>query len=231
MSRQSDIAALLSRAEQQLQAIAKEYNSSLHAQEIAAPLRVDIKNFCENLRSVLDYLAHDIQDKYCPKSEPNKRFYFPILPDANQFSARVNQWFPGLQAADPTVWAELEKWQPYQPGNAWIGHFNTLNNKNKHGALVPQTRQEVASRVQANIAGGGSVSWYPKNVHFGSGVFIGGVPVNPVTQMPIPDPRLNVVKTVWVDFFFDGLGVSALGLLRESIKGVTAINGALSQHL
>ena len=231
MNRQSDITALLGRAEQQLEAIAKEYDSSLHAQEIAAPLRVDIKNLCENLRSVLDYLAHDIRDKYCTSAKSSDRFYFPILPDATQFSARTNQWFPGLQVAAPAAWAELERWQPYQAGNAWLGHFNKINNENKHGSLVAQTRQEVASRVEARISGGGAVSWDPRSVHFGSGVCIGGVPVNPATQMPVPDPRLNVVKTVWFDFFFDGIGASALTLLRESVNGIKAINNGLAPHL
>lgn len=231
MNRQSDINALLDRAEHQLQSIAKEYDSSLHAQAIAAPLRVDIKNLCENLRSVLDYLAHDIRDKYCASAKLADRFYFPILPDATQFSTRVSQWFPGLQATAPVVLSELEKSQPYQAGNAWLGHFNKINNENKHGSLVAQTRKEVASRVEAQIAGGGAVSWDPKSVRFGSGAFIGGVPVNPATQMPIPDPRLNVVKTVWFDFFFDGIGVSALGLLRESVSGIKAIKNGLSPHL
>lgn len=231
MSRQSDISALLDRAEQQLQTITKEYNLSLHAQAIAAPLRVDIKNLCENLRSVLDYLAHDIRDKYCTSAKASDRFYFPILPDATQFSARVSQWFPGLQAAAPAVWAELEESQPYHVRNAWIGHFNKINNENKHGSLVAQTRQEVASRIKAKIAGGDAVSWDPKSVRFGNGVLIGGVPVDPTTQMPVPDPRLTVAKTVWFDFFFDGMGVSALSLLRDSVKGIIAIDTGLAPHL
>ena len=70
MNRKSDISALLGRAEQQLQAIAKEYDSSFHAVVIAPPLRVDIKNLCENLRSVLNYLARDIRDKYCASANP-----------------------------------------------------------------------------------------------------------------------------------------------------------------
>ncbi|TAJ32259.1 MAG: hypothetical protein EPO64_01390, partial [Nitrospirae bacterium] len=113
MTRQTDIAALLAKAELQLQAIVKEYSSSLHEQTIAAPLRVDIKNYCENLRSVLDYLAHGIREKHCPAANQKDRFYFPILPDAAQFASQAAKWFPGLQAAAPAVWAELEKCQPY----------------------------------------------------------------------------------------------------------------------
>lgn len=75
------------------------------------------------------------------------------------------------------------------------------------------------------------MSWDPKSTRFGSGVYIGNVPVNPATQMPVPDPRLNVVKTVWFDFFFDSIGASALGLLRESVNGIKAINSGLATHL
>lgn len=231
MTRQADITALLAKAEQQFHSIMKEYNSSLHEQAIAAPLRVDIKNYCENLRSVLDYLAHGIREKYCPNANPKDRFYFPILPDATQFTSQTAKWFPGLQTMAAVAWAELEKCQPYQPGYAWLGTFNKVNNENKHGALVAQTRQEVESRVQADISGGGSVSWNPSGVRFGSGVWIGGVPVNPSTQMPVPDRRLKVTKTVWVDFHFDGIGVSAISLMQEALEGVKAINAALTPHL
>src|SRR3989338_3289158 len=230
MTRQTDIAALLTKSEQQLQTIMKEYDSSLHEQAIAAPLRVDIKNYCENLRSVLDYLAHGLRDKHCPTANSKSRFYFPILPDASQFASQAALWFPGLSSSAPAVWAELEKCQPYQAGYAWLGTFNKVNNENKHGALVAQTRQEVVTRVQADITGGGSVSWNPGSVRFGNGVFIGGVQVNPSTQMPVPDPRLKITKTVWVDFQFDGIGVSALGLLKDALNGVKAINAALSPY-
>lgn len=231
MNRKTDIKALLAKGDQQLQAIMKAYDSSLQEQAIAASLRVDVKNYCENLRSVLDYLAHEIRETYCSTSNPKDRFYFPILPDAAQFASQTAKWFPGLQAAAPAVWKELERCQPYQPGYDWLGKFNQVNNENKHGALVVQTRQEVGTRIQADIAGGSSVSWDPNSVRFGSGVSIGGVPVNPSTQMPVPDERLKITKTVWIDFHFDGIGGSAINLLQEVSKGVKAIEAALSPHL
>ena len=230
MSRKDDIAALFSKSDGQLDAIVKEYKDSLHKQSVDPALRVEIKNYCENLRSVLDYLAHDIREKFCQSANPKARFYFPILPDAAQFSAQASQWFPGLQGVSPTVWSLLEQFQPYQQGKAWLGHFNKLNNENKHGNLVPQTRQEM-TRIQADIAGGGSVSWNPAKVRFVSGVYIGGIPVDPRTQMPVQDQRLTVTKTIWVDFVFDGVGVSAIDLLREALLGVKAISAALSPHL
>jgi hypothetical protein len=60
-------------------------------------------------------------------------------------------------------------------------------------------------------------------VKFGSGVFIGGVPVNPSTQMPAPHPSQKVERIIWVDFKFDGINESALALLQESLSGVSKI--------
>lgn len=231
MKRKADIAALLAKAEQQLSQILKEYDSSLQHQAIAAPLLVDIKNYCENLRSVLDYLAHEIREKYCPGANPKDRFYFPILPDTTQFGAQVGKWFPGLASSAAAVWAALENCQPYRPGHAWVALFNKVNSENKHGALVPQTRQEVGTQVKAEIRGGGSVAWNPSSVRFGPGVPIGGVSVDPSTQMPIPDPRLKVTKTIWVDFQFDGIGGSAIGLLRDALSGVKAIDAGLNPYI
>jgi hypothetical protein len=230
MTREHDIAALLAKAEQQLLQIMKEYDASLHAKAIHAALKVDVKNYCENLRSVLDYLAHGIREKYCPSENPKDIFYFPISPDARQFTGQVARSYPGLKNTSVAVWNVLEKCQPYQPNCGWLGHLNKVNNENKHGALVAQERHET-ERITADISSGGSVSWNPAGVRFGSGVLIGGVPVDPSTQMPVANERLKVTKTTWVDFHFQGIGVSAIALLRDALPGVKAINAALAPHL
>jgi hypothetical protein len=129
------------------------------------------------------------------------------------------------------VWSELERCQPFQPGYDWLGRLNKVNNESKHDALVPQTKQELGSGVQMETAEGSSVSWSTHSVHFGRGVSIGGIPVDSLTQMPVPDPRIRVTKTVWVDFQFEGVGVSAIGLLRRAIRGVRAIISALAPLL
>jgi hypothetical protein len=229
MTRQLDIAALLTKAEQQLVDIMKEYDASLHAKTIHAALKVEIKNYCENLRSVLDYLAHGIREKYCPSENPKDIFYFPITPDVKQFTGQVARSYPGLQNANVAVWNALEKCQPYQPNCVWLGHLSKVNNENKHGALVAQERHET-EQVKADFSSG-SVSWNPAQVRFGSGVRIGGVPVDPSTQLPVANDRLKVTKTTWVDFHFQGIGVSAIALLRDALPGVKAINAALTPHL
>lgn len=219
-SRRSDIEALLTRSERVLEQIEAEYQRSLDQNEISAELRIDIKNLCENLRSVLDYLAHDIRERFCPNAKG--RFYFPILPDRKQFEKKVAAWFPDLDTKAPELWKYLESIQSYHSNRAWLGQFNSVNNDNKHDSLVEQTRYEI-EQVRATGQSGGQVSWNPANVRFGRGVLINGVPVDPATQLPVPDPSQLIERILWVDFQFEGIGVSALQLLKRALSGTSEI--------
>lgn len=224
-SRQVSIEALLNRADTQLRGIAGEYEKSLHAKAIDPSLRIDIKNMCENLRSGLDYIAADIRETHCPRAAAGKRFYFPILPDQQTFDKKVDEWFPDLRTSAPGVVTLLSAVQPFQPGNRWLGDFNQVNNENKHGDLIEQTRVEIQ---QTKVTGqaGGQVSW-TSGVRFGQGVSIMGVPIDPNTQLPVPHPSVKVERTTWVDFHFKGINVSALGLLRAALAGVRRIEGSI----
>jgi len=220
--RKANAESLIKKAEDQFVTIRTTYEQSLQKHQIDAGLKVEIKNLCENLRSALDYLAHDIREKYCPTSNPKDRFYFPILPNAASFNGTAGSWFSGLDISAPQIWSFLESIQPYQTGFAWIGSFNKLNNENKHGDLVEQIRKET-HRINVDIQNGGTVSWNPAGVRFGPGVSIGGVPVNPATQMPVPHPSQTVERIIWVDFRFKEIDVSAIELLSKSVTGVKAI--------
>ncbi len=227
-SRQASIRALLAKVDTQAAKVEAEYRESLHSQAVDPELRIDIKNAFENLRSVLDYLASDIRERYCPAASSSDRFYFPILPDKATFDARIDQWFPGLRQAAPAVVAVLEAIQPFQPGQEWLGQFNRVNTENKHDDLVEQTRVE---NQQTTVTGqGGQVSWGP-GVTFGSGVSIMGVPVDPKTQLPVPHPSIKVERIIWVDFQFAGLGVSALGLLQQARSGIGKIEATIRPML
>lgn len=118
------------------------------------------------------------------------------------------------------VYDILEQAQPYiKAENQWLTSFNKLNNESKHDNLVPQTRQET-KRVNVDIQGGGSVNWNPSGVRFGSGVYIGGVPVDPNTQMPVPSSIQTVTIQTWVDFLLDDINVSAIWLTQESLRRI-----------
>jgi hypothetical protein len=215
--RDADIETLLAKARSQIEQIRREYEKSLHAKSIDPALRVDIKNACENLRSALDYLATDIREAYCAGA-PRRSFYFPILPDRETFDARLEQWFPGLKAAAPSLVNELEALQPYHPNQAWLGQFNRLNRENKHGDLVEQTRVEIK---ETTVARDGSALTWKSNVTFGPGVSILGAPIDPKTQLPVAGSPVKVKQVIWVDFQFAGIGMSARTLLVQSMAGIS----------
>jgi len=229
--REGQINALIRKAKEQFSVIKSEYESSLTQQSVSEGLSIDIKNLCENLRSALDYLAHDIRETHCPSANKIDKIYFPILSDINLFRNKMSQWYPGLDTACPNLWNYLESIQPYYgESTIWLHHFNRLNNENKHDSLVPQIKS-TRERVHVNIHSGESVSWDPSTVRFGKGVYIGGVPVDPSTQMPIPHPSQEVKRIIWVDFHFKDIPGTAIGLLKLSFDGVERITSEVRKWL
>jgi hypothetical protein len=226
--RENSVKALLMRAENDIGDIETEYRASLQAKKVSVNLKIDIKNFCENLRSGLDYLANDIRETHCPTAKPDDRFYFPILPDRKQFESQTDRWFPDLAKTKPDLWNYLESVQPYHAGYEWLGLFNKVNIENKHGDLVEQTRIE-RDEIRVTSQDGTQVSWDPNSVKFGDGVYIAGVPVNPSTQLPVPHPSQKVEKIIWVDFQFTGIMISALQLLQQTLAETKQIAENLYQ--
>ncbi len=228
-SRERQIKALMKKAKEQFVTIESEYKTSLMRESISEELKINIKNMCENLRSALDYLAHDIRETYCPSAK-KERFYFPILPDITQFRTKISVWYPGLETTCSILWSYLENLQPYHgESTTWLRDFNRVNNENKHECLVPQTK---STREEIRVTSPrGKVSWNRKSVRFGKGVFIHGVPVDPSTQMPIPHPSLKVERIIWVDFHFEGILGSVLVLLRKTLIGVEKITSEVRTWL
>jgi len=62
-------------------------------------------------------------------------------------------------------------------------------------------------------------------------VYIGGVPVDPSTQMPIPHPSQEVKRIIWVEFHFKDIPGSAIGLLKFSLDGVQRITSEVRKWL
>jgi hypothetical protein len=227
--RKHDIEILLMSCEKEIQEIQGAYDASLHDQAISPDLRVKIKNFFENLRSVLDYIACDICDSLCGGGDPRVRVYFPIFATRENFESNVRQRFPDIQSIAQDLWDYLEGIQPYHDAYKWLGVFGEITNLNKHRNLVPQVRGETEQvRVTTPT---GSVSWTPGSVRFGSGVKIGGVPVDPRTQLPVPHPSRRVDRIIWVDFRFEGLDTSALGLAKQALSGIKKIAGEIEKWL
>lgn len=143
MPRTQSISALLDAAEAEEDQIHQLYEESAARRIASDRLKVSIKSFLEHLRSALDYQAHDIQERYCPKANPKAKVYFPITLSPEAFKSHVGQWCPCLQQSAPKIWQYLESVQPYQgKGKEWIGRFNLLVNESKHRDLVVHEYRE-----------------------------------------------------------------------------------------
>ena len=59
MKRAGRIEALIRRSKLDFEDVKKSYDKSLHEKHVNEDLKISIKNIFENLRSCLDYLAHD----------------------------------------------------------------------------------------------------------------------------------------------------------------------------
>jgi len=227
VKRRDNIRALLDRTRQQLQSLEDEYKASLEAKTVSGALKVDIKNILENLRSCLDYVAHDVYEALCPRETLPRRLYFPIRHSQKEFDQAVDRDFPGLRAGYPTAFALMAQYQPFN--DPWLRDFNKLNNNNKHEDLVEQTRTQT-KRVTVSRPGGGAVSW-GEGVEFGGGVAVMGVPIDPRTQMPVPNSTTETTVTIWVDFRFAEPPRSVLPFLSESVQKTEQIAEAMEREI
>ncbi len=201
-----DVNAVLRKAKTLLDKIETEYKKSLTKQEISDELLVEIKDFFGNLRSSLDYLRGKVS-----------KFNFPVCKTEKEFDNATTDLKQALKDA-------IKKWQPFN-NNQWLATFNMLNNKSKHITLIPQKRRETTETRVTHPKGGG-VSW-TQGVTFGGGVSVMGVPIDPNTQMPVPNNIVKTEKITWVNFDFDNsdipelpTNISALPFMKDCFTKV-----------
>ncbi len=227
MSRQKSITALLSKCRESFNTLKEDYSSSLNDKVVSEELKIDIKNIFENLRSCLDYLARDIYEK-CVSATPPSKLYFPIRRTQNGFNLSISNDFPGVENSYPDVYNTLESIQPYN--NDWLGEFNQLNNDNKHQDLVEQSRTERKQVTVSSKEGRGSVSW-TSGVTFRGHVEVMDVPIDPRTQMPVPNDTVDTKIEIWVEFKFRENGESVLPFIQKSIDSVEKIFNDIGNHI
>ena len=226
MQRSASIEALIRKSRTSFADLKRHYEASLHKKAVSEDLKVEIKNIFENLRSCLDYIAQELFDTFCKGTKKPDRLYFPIRSSALEFAQVMTRDYPTLEANCKEAFDIVEAIQPYR--DPWLGEFNRLNNENKHQDLVEQNRTE-SRRVEVKGPGGGGVSWGP-GVRFGSGVRVMGVPIDPKTQLPVPNNQVSTTITTWVDFKFKEGGQSVLPFIEKSIARIEDLYRALEKH-
>jgi hypothetical protein len=96
----------------------------------------------------------------------------------------------------------------------WLKHLTNYASE-KHIRLTPQIKTET--RRVTVFCGGGSISW-GSGVTFGDGVSVVGVPIDPATQMPVPNNIAETKIENWVSFLFEDSDVNVLWLCKKSVE-------------
>ena len=117
MSRKDDIEVTLAAARDQYENICEAYDRALRDESL--DLRVSVKNLMENLRSALDYMAHDIYESCCQtarlasgKPEP-RNIYFPHGRSEADFRSGMGSSLPGLDTLASNVYSLIASIQPF----------------------------------------------------------------------------------------------------------------------
>jgi len=240
MNRKSDVGAILSAANEQYISVRQGYERALRDKSL--DLRVPVKNLMENLRSALDYMAHDIYESYCHstqvasgRTDPTK-IYFPYGQTEANFKASVGSSLPGLAGNAQDVYKMLLSIQPFFCGDSWLYDLCEILNENKHNRLKAQERSESESYTIESQQGSVTIPVNNPNIKVTSlpgEVKVFGVPAE-FRGDGIRTAPLDTLKhrhTKWVAFTFVGTNVNVINLLDKATAGINKIAEELYQKI
>lgn len=215
-----DIKSQIDRAKMLLKEFEQSAQADLAKQEISTTTKNLTQEVLLKMNRLFDQTWRVFFVKYyapkLSKEEIEKtKIYFPIAQKSEDLKAALGRCkIADLGSDYPEVYKWLESVQPYNPNQNWLSLCKKYAD-DSHIQLTPQTRTET--RQVSVSSGSGSVSWGP-GVTFGSGISVMGVPIDPRTQMPVPN---NIVKTEiqqWVSFSFSGTEINVLWLCKNAVE-------------
>lgn len=240
MSRKDDVTIILEEAKRQYQNIRKNYDRAL--KEKSMDLRVPVKNLMENLRSSLDYMAHDIYESCCQSARlasgnPDPRnIYFPYGLTEQNFRSGVGSSLPNLLTENADVYNLIESIQPFKCNDNWLYDLCSVLNEKKHDKLKAQIRTETERHHVESEHGSVSIIVNDPNVKITSqpgAVKIFGVPAEFSSEgiRTAPSDKLKHSRITWVSFTFEDTEIDVIGMLEKSMVGITALASQLYTNI
>ena len=184
----------------------------------------------QKIRKLLDQSIYKFFERnYLPnlseKDKKSVKVYFPIVPKKEDLKARLgNAKMGDLETAHNDFYIFLNSIQPYNLDYLWLKNLTDYSNET-HYRLTPQIKKETKRTTVSGQRG--SVVWQKDSMGngatFGSGVSVMGVPIDPVTQLPVSN---NIVETkieIWVSFLFEDSNIDALWLCKKAVEDGEAI--------
>ena len=215
-----DIQSQLDRAKELLQELEKACDNDLRAKDVSGKTKNLSQEVLLKVRHLLDQSIYKFFEKqYLPSlsdlDKKSAKVYFPTVSKKEDLKSVFGRAKMGdLETRHQDFYKFIESVQPYNQDYFWLKHLASYSSE-KHIRLTPQIKTET-KRVTVS-RGGGSVSWGP-GVTFGGGVSVMGVPIDPATQMPIPNNVAETKVENWVSFLFEGSDVNVLGLCKKSVE-------------
>lgn len=239
MKRYDDVLALIEESKKQYMEVKKLYDKSLKDKSL--DIRINVKNLMENLRSILDYTAHDIYEDICKphrqrlgKPDP-RNIYFPYGRNENDFKSGIGSSLPDLKILFPSMYDIIRNIQLFVSNNSWLCDLCDINNENKHDKLTPQTRKKREKYAVQGSQGSVSIPINDPNVRVISkpgAVKIFGVPAQFTPEgIKTAPSHLQHRVTIWVSFVFEGTNINVLNLLNNAVPGVEALTKSIYKEL
>ncbi|WP_203290934.1 hypothetical protein [Maricaulis parjimensis] len=214
------------RAEELLSELRVEFDSCLARRDVsdrALILTHEIFERCSNAMDQVMFLAWSqrVKPMLTDIEIEKAKVYFPVAKDEHSLASTLGRAKCGdLGVRDPEFYALLLEYQPYLNPKKVFQTLRDLANA-KHRGLIPQTRTETRE-VRVSAPSGGSVSWGP-GVTFGAGVSIMGVPIDPSTQLPVPNDVVRTEVVTWVSFLLEGTDLNALAVCERAVSETKAL--------
>lgn len=199
-NRKRSIDRLLNVNEQKIIKIEK-YAKNIENTNDSDSFYVEIKNFLENLRSILDYCANDLADLtnnnldeiYFPYCHPRKKdgTLKTQAQIENEFNEKMNN-FPDVQSKYPDIYTILKNLQ----GKKWVSRLIQSVNPQKHDNLKELGRRmiRIKSKLGSIKIGGNMHIAKNTKINIKGKQFKGPISLSP--DRPIPDKFSNGFENV-----------------------------------
>lgn len=215
-----DIQSQLDRAKELLQELENACNDDLKSKDVSGKTKNLSQEVLLKVKHLLDQAIYKFFEKHyfhnlSGAEQKSAKVYFPAVSKKDDLKSVFGRAKMGsLETTHQDFYKFIDSVQPYNQDYLWLKNLANYASE-KHIRLTPQIKTETR-RVTVS-RGGGSVSW-GQGVTFGGGVSVMGVPIDPATQMPVPNNVAETKVENWVSFLFEGSDVNVLGLCKKSIE-------------
>mgnify|MGYP001575110951 CR=1 FL=1 len=216
MNEEAEILSQVERAKKLFDNLKEEMNKNINSNEASLEVRNLTEEIFVKLRICLDKLILFKLRKVDFSGDLSK-VYFPISKNLQDFNNIIKKY--GLDKLDYQILDLIKFFQPFSPeGNKYLYILHEKGAKEKHHFLIREKKETIHTRTTFQNNAGGAVSWTPKGVIFGEGVFMNGVPINPQTQEPayvLPNQKL--IRHYEVLFKLEGYDIELIFLIISLI--------------